>query len=206
MNRIFYLLAVLILAASFPFTACDDDSNDESKSVVVTIEHTGDTVIRHNIGGTPSNRYMMLYLADDIGTAGTITAIRFKRGTEMTTESTCTDMTFIMAHTTVDTLSTIFADNYTGSAQTVIDQATVTVPAGPADEYFTFTLSQPFNYNGTDNLIIELKRGVIATEAIEVVIHSAVPAYNGVSFGSSIDDPDGTELEYVLDTQLVFTD
>ena len=206
MNRIFYLLAVLILAASCSFTACDEDSDDESKSVVVTIEHTGSVLTAANIGGTDSNRYMILYLADDIGTSGTITSFRFKRGEEMTTESTCTDMTLKMVHTDVSTLSETFAENYTDTPVTVVDQATITVPAGPADEYFTFTLSQPFSYNGTGNLIIELLRGAEALVPIRITTHGAVPEYYGASYGSSIDALIGTRIPYVVDTQLVFTD
>ncbi|HOW81539.1 MAG TPA: hypothetical protein PK573_03165 [Spirochaetota bacterium] len=152
MKRIWYLLMLALLAAFFPLTACDDGGDKKSDSSVVTIAHTGVVYTGGDIGGTDDGRYMMLYLANDIDRSGTIEAIRFKRGEDMIAESTCSDMSINIGHTSATSLDATFSNNYSGSLQTALDHAAIIVPAGAAGNFFTFTLSEPFIYNGSDNL------------------------------------------------------
>lgn len=204
MKRIWCLLVLPLLAAFFSLTACDDGGDKKSDSSVVTIAHTG-MMLNNEIGTTDEAHYMMLYLADDIKRAGTIEAIRFKRGEDMAAESTCSDMSINIGHTSATSLDATFSNNYSGSLQTALDHAAIIVPAGAAGNFFTFTLSEPFIYNGSDNLIIDISRAAEASQSIKVVAHGADPAYNGVCFANDVSNISGTAIGFVVDIQLVFS-
>lgn len=60
-----------------------------------------------------------------------------------------------MAHVTIDELSQTFADNYVpGSLEEVVHIDSLSLIAPPS--MLTIEFDQPFQYNGTDNLLIDI--------------------------------------------------
>jgi len=66
------------------------------------------------------------------------------------------DFSMKMAHVTIDELSETFADNFTpGTLQTVVFIDSLPLYGG-AGSTMTIQFDQPFLYNGTDNLLIDI--------------------------------------------------
>jgi len=87
-----------------------------------------------------------IYTAEEIGTAGTITSIAFYNAG---TEKTRTYDVYM-----VNTTKTVFSDNFDWvpvSANDQVFSGSVTMVAG---DWTTITLSTPFNYDGTSNLLL----------------------------------------------------
>ena len=108
-----------------------------------------------------SIRYHHLYQADDIQGSGNITALRFQYEVDLSSEVTCNNTTIKLGHTDVTDLTTTFADAIEtgkGSFVTVIDNETVTIPVGTESNFFEIPLTKSFNYNGVDNLLVEISR------------------------------------------------
>jgi hypothetical protein len=106
-------------------------------------------------------RYQGLVLSQDIGGSGFITALSFRFGLASTGNS-CPDVTIRMGQTSVSTLSTTYANNTEegrGSLVTVYGPATLAIPSGAVDAYFTVPLNGMFYYNGRDNLVVEITSG-----------------------------------------------
>jgi hypothetical protein len=103
---------------------------------------------------TDFQRVQDLYLSSDIDGSGPITGVGIEVDV-LTTEQTYT-VSVKLGHATVSTLDTDYDANYSGSPKTVANAVTFTVPAGvPAGSYVWIPLTGSFNYNGTDNLILE---------------------------------------------------
>ncbi len=101
-------------------------------------------------------REQHLYLAGEIGRGGTIdqTAL-FK--THYDNAATFPNVTVKMCHTSVTSLSSTFDDNYGGRTPVwVFHQDSGFVRGGEPDVWDTVALSTPFDYNGTDNLLVEV--------------------------------------------------
>ena len=87
-----------------------------------------------------------IYTAEEIGTAGSITSIAFFNAG---TEKTRTYDVYM-----VNTTKTVFSDNFDWvpvSANDQVFSGSVTMVAG---DWTTITLSTPFNYDGTSNLLL----------------------------------------------------
>ncbi len=129
-----------------------------TKTVVLT---GGGTGIGHPFN-TGALREMMLYRASEMKGAGTITSISFKYAGSLASAVSCPSVTIRMSHTNQNIFSdTTFANRINtgqGSQQTVLTSSTVNVPAGADDTYYTIPLATPFNYNGVDNLVVEVTR------------------------------------------------
>jgi hypothetical protein len=134
-----------------------------------------------------------LYLASEINGAGKITTLRLQRAAVATTV-TCPNTTIKLGHTNATALSATFANNAEtgqGSLSTVLNNATLTIPAGTANTWFDIPLATPFEYNGKDNLVVEITHvtGCSATANVETIgatstrraFSSVVDATPGVS-------------------------
>ncbi len=150
-----------------------------------TVNHTGAASYYTQFFNTTYTeiRYMMLYLAQDIKGSGNIKSISFKNSLGTVAAVTCPNMTVKIGHTSVSTLGTTYANNVEqgrGTFTTVLNNASVTVPAGAAGDYFTVNLGTQFNYNGVDNLVVEVTRTAVCNGDVGVNEHAASPAYNAV--------------------------
>jgi hypothetical protein len=107
-------------------------------------------------GGT-SKKVQLLYDATVINGSGPITGIAMRVGLGPTAEQSYT-YTMQVGHSTLTDLTTDFNGNFSGTPVTVADNAAFNVPAGvPMGDYIWIPMPDgSFNYNGTDNLIVEI--------------------------------------------------
>ncbi|WP_345989044.1 hypothetical protein WCX18_01750 [Sulfurimonas sp. HSL1-2] len=98
-------------------------------------------------------RMQNMYMAADINGSGPVTGYALRLN-KLSVEGNYT-MTVKMGHTSSDVLSATFADN-ADKFVTVAQDVTVHVPAGiPAGGWVWIPLNGTFNYNGTDNLVVD---------------------------------------------------
>ncbi len=124
-------------------------------------------------GTHDESRYMMMFPAGDIKGAGMITSISFKYNASPGADRTFNGVTIKMGHTSVTTLSSTYASNVQqgkGTYTTVLDNQSVTIPNCTVCDYFTIQLTQPFYYNGVDNLVVEVSRNPVLPTAGGVVL------------------------------------
>jgi len=151
-------------------------------------------------------RFMFLLTAADIKGNGNVGSVRFKYFSTQAISISCPNTTIKMGATTVTTLSTTFDSNQNqGSFKTVLNDAVVSIPAGSAGSYFNIDLTTPFEYNGKDNLVVEITRTSACTASQGVI---TVPsAFNGVvkAIGAGASTTaTGTAQAYSMHMELVF--
>ncbi len=92
------------------------------------------------------SRTQVIYLADEIGTAGTITALALD--IENAPDETMENWTIRMKHTNLSEYDNCSLDS---TGWTVVYQSNVTAVTG----WQTFKFQTPFEYNGTSNLLVD---------------------------------------------------
>lgn len=136
--------------------------------------------------GTASGiRYHHLYHANNIQGSGNITALRFQYELDLSPKVTCNNTTVKLGHTSVTDLTTTFADAIEtgqGSFVTVIDNETVTIPVGTEGKFFEIPLTEPFNYNGVDNLLVEISRASACSE--NVSLYAGTESYDATVYST----------------------
>ena len=108
--------------------------------------------------GGSSKKVQLLYDAAAINGSGPITGIAMRTGTfAVTTEESYT-YTMRVGHSTFTDLTTTFNGNFSSTPVTVADNEVFNVPAGiPTGNYIWIPMPDgSFNYNGSDNLIVEI--------------------------------------------------
>lgn len=213
------LLAAVFLAMSMFLGGCGGDDGDDSGGggggglATGTFTKTIDDAVWGSWSGmfnqtAPEARYMMLFEASDVAGSGKITSLKFKANTALASSVTCTSYTIKMAHALTSSLSATYDDNVGqggGAFTTVLNNASVTIPAVAIGDFFTINLTTPFNYNGVDNLLVQLTRGA-GCSALNV--SSATAAYTGLvwAFGGAGTSAavTGTPVATVMNMQFVF--
>ncbi|MFH0975107.1 MAG: hypothetical protein V1874_04910 [Spirochaetota bacterium] len=216
-NLLKAIFAMLITTLALIFTACGGGSSDSgggggTPAGTFTKEVALSVSTNYNVGifGTNAFRhYQLLYKPADVAGAGYIKSIYFKRNETMLSATTCPNVTIKLAHTnvTVTDLATDMTTNIKdkGSAITVLNNATVTVPAGNAGDYFEIPLSTQFNYNGIDNLVIDFTRTVACSQVVQVTIGQGTTTYTAQVYSDDSLDPDtGTTSLNVPHTKFAF--
>jgi len=103
-------------------------------------------------------RTQHLYTSSDINGSGPITGIAFQlKNLSVAAEY---NATVILGHTTLEQFdaNNKYADNYKDTPTIVSDNVHFSIPDGlEANDWFWVPLSGSFNYNGTDNLIVDVK-------------------------------------------------
>jgi hypothetical protein len=104
-----------------------------------------------------SGKVQLLYDATVINGSGPITGIAMRTGFAVTTDQSYT-YTMRVGHSTLTDLTTDFNGNFSGTPVTVADNLVFNVPAGiPVGDYIWIPMpNRSFNYNGSDNLIVEI--------------------------------------------------
>jgi hypothetical protein len=103
----------------------------------------------------PNTHAQMLHPAATVNGSGPITGIGMVVGL-LTTGGTYT-VNIQLGHSKLATLGTTFASNFSGSPVTVASGLTFTVPANvPVGSTLWLPFNGSFNYNGTDNLIVDI--------------------------------------------------
>ena len=130
---------------------------------------TGDNIYPFNT--LLSQIVQQLYLASEINGAGFINRLSFRYSGDLGSAVDCPNTTVKLGHTSLTALTTTFANNVEqgqGSQVTVINDATVTIPAGTGGNYFDVPLENSFHYNGVDNLVIEFVRNTACTGTVQI--------------------------------------
>jgi hypothetical protein len=115
-------------------------------------------VIPFNSIDPDMQKIQLLYTSSEINGSGRITGIGFPLASLSTTQTYL--VTIRLGHSTLTNLvTTSWAANFnSGSPVTVTSGQSFKVPAGvPAGEYIWLPLLNAFNYNGTDNLVVEIE-------------------------------------------------
>ena len=147
MKRVVLLTAALVVAASMA----------GATGKVVTIGTYGaDNYIPWWGQSYDSFRYQALWLKAEINYAGYINKIEWNRGT-YTSTGTYNQVRVWLCHSTKTTLEATFDNNYTGKKPVLVRASgDYKVPPGPGYVDMPITLNT-FNYNNTDNLLMEIR-------------------------------------------------
>lgn len=137
-----------------------------------------------------------LYTPAEIGGSGKITKIRLHKYDVTFVAVTCPNTTIKMGHTSiVSSLTTTWASNVAngvGAEQTVLDNATITIPADAVSltgPWIDITLGTPFYYNGIDNLIVDFERTTACSNLVNTTHFR--PADNRRAYSWGPDDNPG---------------
>ena len=107
------------------------------------------------------SRVQYLYQASNIRASGNITSLKLTYLSDQSTPVTCPNVNIRLGHTTLTALTATFASNIeqgAGTFETVLDDRSITFSTGSAGDQFTIALPTSFNYNGVDNLVVEIER------------------------------------------------
>ena len=148
----------------------------------------------------PESRFQILYRASDINGSGMISSISFQRELANVTDILCPNITIRMGHTSLTDLTATFADNIeqgSGSFEIVLDNKTVTALVGAAGDYFDINLDVPFNYNGVENIVVEVIRPVVCnTDGLKLDTTIGLPSYVAVVNATTSGAATGTPNSY----------
>ena len=110
-----------------------------------------------NNNAVAGRKVQLLYPAPDVNGSGPITGIGFPVGFLTTAQAFTVNIK--LGHSTLASfVDGNFSDSYSDTPVTVASNLTFTVPAGvPADEFVWVPVNGSFNYNGADNLILEIE-------------------------------------------------
>jgi len=120
-------------------------------------------------------RAQYLYTSGEIKGSGRMTALRFRRSSA-NISTTCPQLTVRLGHTNIGALTTTFASNVEtgqGSQVTVVNDLNFTIPAGAAGEWIDIPLQVPFDYNGVDNLVVDIEKLVACPQSVLVDTQTA---------------------------------
>jgi hypothetical protein len=130
-----------------------------------------------------TSHFQSLYLADTIAGSGSITSLGFHYHVNEATALTFPHVTIKLSHSSLATLSSTFTNNLgsgKGGQTTVLSDATVTFPAGSAGSWHEIPLTTPFNYNGVDNLIVEMDLAGLGSGTLHDTVQSSLPYFSTV--------------------------
>lgn len=150
--------------------------------------------------------YQYLYLASDIKGAGRVTGLAIKYRNALAAAVTCPNATIKLSHSNLVNLTSAFASNLgtgQGSQTVVLNNTTMTFPAGAAGSWQTVSFAIPFEYNGGDNLIVDVERTSACSGRVEDSVNLAWPYTAGVYTFSS-GSATGTLTTWAANGRLVF--
>lgn len=131
-----------------------------------------------------SRRYQALVRAQEIRGSGSLQSLAFRLGAASTGNS-CPNVTVRLVHrsSSAPALGATFANNFGGRGQpvTAFGPATLSIPAGIVGDDFTVPLNGAFNYNGVDDLIVDIESDA-CTANTELAAHDANPAYTALIY------------------------
>ena len=99
----------------------------------------------------------MVVLTGEIGTPMLIESVSWKNAGSGTPSATLDDFRIYMGYCDTDELGTVFDDNYVAGTWTLVFQDDPFVISGTAEEWMEVPLDTPFEWDGSDNLLIELE-------------------------------------------------
>ena len=148
-NR-FYTTGIITVLGMFLLAACGGGGGGGSSSgggpttgtFTKTVEGVGTSNNTFPFTDANSSQILQqLYLASEIKGSGFINRLSFRYSFDAASAVNCPNMTVKLGHTSLTSLTTTFANNVEqgrGSQVTVIDNATITIPAGTAGKQCTY--------------------------------------------------------------------
>ncbi|MDH3975643.1 MAG: hypothetical protein OEV42_15300 [Deltaproteobacteria bacterium] len=198
----FFIILIFITFLAMVLTACGGSSGGSGSNVGGLAKGGFIKKIVYNgapwdaqFGTYPAIRYHHLYRAGDIKGSGNMTVLRFQYHTNLAADVTCDNTTLKLGHTNVTDLTTTFTDAIEtgqGSFVTIVDNATITFPAGAVGEFFEIPISGAFNYNGVDNLLLEISRTTACSGPVPLDAGTGVGYTSNVHSVSSATATTGT--------------
>jgi len=95
--------------------------------------------------------------AEELGSQSLlITAISFNAAVLSDPEGPYEELSILMGHTELESLTETFADNWSSPGEQVFFEQSYFISGVVPGSYFTFQLDTPFVYNGSENLLIEI--------------------------------------------------
>lgn len=85
-----------------------------------------------------------------------ITAVSFNAGPASDPEGPYNDLSILMGHTELESLTDTFDDNWSTSGTLVFSDPSYSISGVTPGSWFTFQLDTPFLFDGSSNLLIEL--------------------------------------------------
>ncbi len=215
---------IVTIIASLAFTYCDGsgsrDSGGPGHEPLPAGTFTREVALTDTIGAvtelvsssTSFRHYQLLYKPADIGGSGPVASIFFKRSASTASPGiTCPHVTIKLAHTDVENLGDAGSDMSLniankGSSVTVLDDATITIPEGDAEEYFEIPLETEFNYNGIDNLVVDITRTQLCSANQQLRSGRGITVYTSRARSDNSGTPNicSETSEFVLHTKFAF--
>jgi hypothetical protein len=120
-----------------------------------------------------------------------ITQVSWQRGGSAGSPTgTYNNFKLYMAHSTLDELTNTYADNYIPGTRVLVYQTASQVMSAGADEWMTITLDTPFQFNGSDNLVVELEW--VGGASMFYTYMWGTGAYRGLMNKNDVTAPTGT--------------
>lgn len=142
-----------------------------------------------------------LYLASELGTSGTITRLACRLASDVSTETLYPNYQIVMSHTDATTLGTDMAANVPNPV--VVYSGSYTVPAGLIKgDWIEVPLTSGFNYNGTQNLVIQSKSDAGSVEHNCSVLSDATRYPARRTTGTTPDAATGSVMDHLRDVRL----
>lgn len=118
-----------------------------------------------------------------------VQAVSWIRSDEGGSQGDYQDVSIYMGLSSSDDLTPWFDQNYIAGTRELVFQSDALFLEGAAREWLTVTLDQPFDYPGTGNLIVEIRRGGPSKDAFLLVGRWSTGRYRTLMNT----DPDGQE-------------
>jgi hypothetical protein len=134
-------------------------------------------------------------------------ALRLQANADLASAVSCPNTFVRVGHTHVDDLDATFAENVEqgqGAYVTVLDDATLSIPATGEGEFFDVPFDVPFDYNGVDNLVFEIARSAGCSATVAVRNQADVTYTSYVFSGSDANAPTGTTGTFRISSGFVF--
>ncbi len=178
-----------------------------TKTVALSVAGDGNWTGLFQSGAGSGSRYQGLVRAQDIRGSGPLAAFALKLGASSSGNS-CPNVTIKIGHTSKSTLdSSTYANNAEegrGSLVTVFGPATLSIPTALAGAFIPIPLTSSFNYNGVDNLVVEIATGRCTTNTV-LAAHAASPAYTALIWSASSPiDATGSTWNALADMRFTF--
>lgn len=150
-------------------------SNGFRKSVVLSATVRESHLPLTRSGG--ASRLQFLVRAADLGGAGPMLGLSLRSAAPID-HCVCRQLVIRLAHTDKSELGGDLAANLaTGNLHTVLSADHKVLPAAPRGEYFSLVFDRPFNYNGADNLVVEISCAA-ASVPVTVMASPGEPSYH----------------------------
>ncbi|MBN1497303.1 MAG: hypothetical protein JXA07_11075 [Spirochaetes bacterium] len=207
-----FIVMVLLITSLLTLTVCNrlEENNDTLLALIglagggsqftktVALSATTD-LIAGPFNEAAFRHYQLLFQPADIAGSGVIRSLSFRYHDDNDQVIGCPHVTVKLGHTSetdlgdVGTSMALNINQGKGSAITVLNNKTVNIPRGAAGDYFEIPLDAEFNYNGVDNLVVDLLRTSACTGEVELITGTASTPYDGLAYNSVSAAPDNIQ-------------